>query len=60
LIPTPAADALAKLPTVNLQQWRGVRDAELAMAGDLDAAIRWLRKHGGPPWQPRSQDKRHG
>jgi hypothetical protein len=42
---------------VSLDAARSCRDVELcerALAGDVDAAIWWLTKYGGPEWQVRS------
>jgi hypothetical protein len=44
-ISTPLADRLAREPTVSLEQWRRVRLAERALAGDLESAIQWLAQH---------------
>jgi hypothetical protein len=52
--PTPAADLLAQLDVVSLADWNNVRLCERALAGDLDAAIAWLSKFGGPEYQSSS------
>lgn len=36
-----------------LQVRRDVKLCQRALGGDLDAAMAWLSKHGGPAWQPR-------
>lgn len=35
---------------------RDVKLTERALAGDVDAAIRWLTRYGGPAWQPRGTE----
>jgi hypothetical protein len=47
---TPLADLLARSTVVDLDVWRGVRLAELALAGDVDAAMEWLGRFGGDQW----------
>jgi hypothetical protein len=44
-ISTPVADRLAREQLVDLQQWQRIALAERALAGDLEAAITWLRQH---------------
>jgi hypothetical protein len=42
---------------VDLQTARVIADVRLcerALAGDADAAIQWLQRHGGPQWQTES------
>ena len=36
-----------------LAMWRDVRLCQCAVRGDINAAITWLTKYGGPEWQPR-------
>jgi hypothetical protein len=44
--PTPLADRLAQLDdVVDFARYRRIALAERAMAGDLEAAITWLRQH---------------
>ena len=31
--------------------WRGVRQLEAALAGDVDEAIRWLQQYGAIEWR---------
>ena len=49
-IPTPAADALARLEIVDLDMVRCVMLCERALAGDVAAAVEWLALHG-PEWR---------
>jgi hypothetical protein len=48
-IATPVADLLAQQPVVDLVSWRLARLCELALAGDVDAAIAWLAAHDPTP-----------
>jgi hypothetical protein len=49
--PTPIANHRARPPVVDLMLWADARPCEGGLAGDVEAAIAWLHKHGGPEWR---------
>ena len=44
---------------VDLALWRDVRLAQRALAGDVEAQIRWLAKYGGPKYRAAAESMGH-